>query len=345
METRDAGTPSTGLGRTRLRAAHVALALLALVIVVAAGSLLLPKGAPASQSVAGLELSVVDAAYKVERDSLGCALNLMAPVPAVETLSDDGMLVAEAEAQVRVDDALIVRTASLELEVDDVAATLRDARGEIAALGGYVSGSDEYDQGETRWASVTYRVPVERFGEAIDALRGLATRVVRESTQSTEVTATVIDLDARIANLRASEAALVEIMDRAGRIEDVLAVQMRLEDVRGQIEILEAQRANLADQAALSTLTVSWFTPVAAVAIAQEGWDLGMEIDVALAQTVEALQRVASLGVWLAVVALPLVGLPLLLLAVALVLVRRRARSSGTAGGPEGGSLVASAAE
>jgi hypothetical protein len=218
---------------------------------------------------------------------------------------------------------MIVRTASLELETDDVAMVLLDARREIAALGGYVSGSDEVDQGERRWASVTYRVPVERFDEAIDALRGLSSRVVRESTQSTEVTATVVDLDARIANLRASEEALVEIMDRAGRIEDVLSVQMRLEDVRGQIERLEAQRVNLANQAALSTLTVSWLTPVAAVAVAQEGWGLGHEVDTALAQTIEVLQGLASLGVWVAVVALPLLGLPLLMLAALLAFLRR----------------------
>jgi hypothetical protein len=120
-------------------------------------------------------------------------------------------------------------------------------------------------------------------------------------------------------------------MDRAGRIEDVLSVQMRLEDVRGQIEMLEAQRANLADQAALSTITVSWFTPVAAVTIAQEGWDLGTEVDAALAQTVEALQRVVSLAVWFAVVVLPLLGLPLLFLAIFLVVLRRRARVGAAA--------------
>jgi hypothetical protein len=228
-----------------------------------------------------------------------------------------------------------VRTANLEIEVADLAGTLRDARVAMAALDGYVSGSDAYDQGESRWATVTYRVPVERFGEAVDALRGLAARVVRESTQSVEVTGTVMDLDARIANLRASEAALAEIMDRAGRIEDVLAVQMRLEEVRGQIEQLDAQRTHLADQAALSTLTVNWYTPVAAVAVAREGWDLGSQVDGALAQTVEALQGLVSVGVWFAVVALPLLGLPLLLLVVLVIVVRRRGQPGHDGSGPE----------
>lgn len=311
--------------RVNLRASYVAWALIALVVIIAASSTLQSAARPAATPSAQVGLNVGEGLIKTDPASYGDGAVFMPDPPAAPGLGDDTLRSIESEtaAAGRVDDALIVRTASLEFEVADVAAVLLDARHEIAALGGYVSGSDEYDQGERRWASVTYRVPVDRFDEAIDALRGLSSRVVRESTQSAEITATVVDLDARIANLRASEEALVEIMGRAGRIEDVLSVQIRLEDVRGQIERLEAQRANLADQAALSTLAVSWFTPVAAVAAAREGWDLGVEVDAALAQTVEALQGVASLGVWLAVVALPLLGLPLLVLAALFMFLRR----------------------
>jgi len=313
----DQNTTPTRYGRWR--PLHLAWALIALVVFSACASTLVRSEV---DTVGSIGQGVLDP-------------DLAEPLLANKAFAGDGAAsVDEAESQSRVDDALIVRTASLELEVADVAGVLLSARDEIGLLGGYVAGSDEYDQGDRRWASVTYRVPVDRFSEALDALRGLSERVARESTQSAEVTATVVDLDARIANLRASEAALVEIMDRSGRMEDVLAVQMRLEDVRGQIERLEAQRANLADQAALSTLTVTWFTPVAAVTVAQEGWNFGTELDAALAQTVEALQGLASLGVWFAVVALPLLGPPLLLLvAIYLWLRRRVGRDDGREGG------------
>ena len=308
----------------RWRPVYVAWALIALVVLSACASTSLRSEA--------------DAVGDIRLDAT-VELDLAEPVLANTAFATDGAAsVGEAQSSDRVDDALIVRTASLELEVADVAATLLSARDEIGILGGYVAGSDEYDQGDRRWASVTYRVPVDRFTDALDALRGLSERVVRESTQSGEITATVVDLDARIANLRASEAALVEIMDRSGRMEDVLAVQMRLEDVRGQIERLEAQRANLADQAALSTLTVAWFTPVAAVTVAQQGWDFGSEVDAALAQTVQALQGLAGLAVWFALVALPLLGLPLLVAAGLYLWLRRRTSRGGEGTGGEGGS-------
>ncbi len=342
-------TPTVPLRRTRLRSWHVFLALVSLVVVVALGSQLPRTTWPAPAGAGDLPgLDVSDVGLQLEADiTNGAPAPLARNAQAALLAPADGSATGEAaafpaEGATGADDALIVRTASLELEVDDVAGTLQEARTQVAALGGYVSGSDAYDQGESRWASVTYRVPVARFGEAIDTLRGLAVRVVRESTQSVEVTGTVMDLDARIANLRASEAALAEIMERAGRIEDVLSVQMRLEEVRGQIEQLEAQRSHLADQAALSTLTVSWYTPVAAVTVAQQGWDLGSEVDAALAQTVEAVQATLSLGVWSVVVAVPLLGLPLLLLALLLILLRRRARSAAAGGGPNVASSAAS---
>ena len=321
---------NTPMRQVRGRPVYIAWIVIALVVFSACASTSLRSEA---DPVGGIRLDVAAELDRVES------------VPAAKAFAGDSdTSVGSAQSPDRVDDALIVRTASLELEVADVAASLSNARDEIGRLGGYVAGSDEYDQGDRRWASVTYRVPVDRFTDAIATLRGLSERVVRESTQSQEVTATVVDLDARIANLRASEAALVEIMDRSGRMEDVLAVQMRLEDVRGQIERLEAQRASLADQATLSTLTVTWFTAVAAVTVAQEGWNFGTELDAALAQTVEAMQGLASLGVWFAVVALPLLGLPLLLV-VALYLWLRRRVGRGGEGGTGGPEATATPAE
>jgi hypothetical protein len=299
------------------------LILMALFSVAACGTGLVSSATPPAEPIAPSPQEVARPPSKLTADGLAEGITAG---DEMASLRDD--LVGQAQpAQGRtgaVDGALIVRWGSLEMEVADVTLALSQARREIGGLGGYVAGSDESDHGEHRWASVSYRVPVARFDAAIEALRGLSARVVREATQSQEVTAQVVDLDARITNLRASEEALVEIMARAGRIDDVLAVQLRLEDVRSQIERLVAQRDGLADQAALATISTTWTTPVPAVQMAQEGWELAEEVDAALAQTVAALQAAASALVWLAVVGLPLLGLPLLLLSTILLLVRRR---------------------
>jgi len=202
---------------------------------------------------------------------------------------------------------LIVYTGSLDLEVADIDASVSQAETLIKSLGGHVAASRASDTGNGKSAYVTYRIPAERWQEALNGLKALATRVADEQTSSEDVTAQVVDLDARLANLRSTESALQGIMTRATTITDVLKVQGELTQVRGQIESLTAQRDLLANRAALATLEVGFNPPpVAEVTQASSGWDLGKEIDGALAALVRLGQGVVSLLIWLVIVAVPI---------------------------------------
>jgi TolA-binding protein len=95
-------------------------------------------------------------------------------------------------------------------------------------------------------------------------MRKLGTKVLSEHSESTPVGGQIVDLQARIANLKASEKAIQAIMAKANTIGDVLTVQQRLAEVQGQIEQLSGQLQGLTDQAAYSTLTVILVVPVVA---------------------------------------------------------------------------------
>jgi hypothetical protein len=271
---------------------------------------------------------------------LACASAGSAPVPAERAANGEaqyGPAGTEAPApaatpasgssgNAAVPGQFIIRSGTLELEVADVDASAVAARDLVQAAGGYVSASDEVTKEDVHTATITYRVPVDRWQEIVTALRGLAAKVVRENTQAEEVTSQVIDLNARIENLRASEASIREIMGRAGTINDVLAVQERLQGVQEQIERLVAQQQDLTGRAALATLAVTWRNPtpiIPAVTTAQSGCNLGAEIDRALAQTVHAGQVVASFLVWLVFVGVPVIG-PIILVIVLLAWAVRR---------------------
>jgi hypothetical protein len=202
---------------------------------------------------------------------------------------------------------LIVYNGSLNLEVADINAAVSQAEALIKGLGGHVAASNASDTGSGKSANVTYRVPAERWTDAVNGIKGLATRVANEQTSSENVTAQVVDLDARLSNLRSTEAALQGIMAKATTITDILKVQGELTQVQGDIESMTAQRDLLSNQAALATLEVGFNVPVAEVTQASTSWDLGKEIDSALASLVRLLQGVASLLVWLLIVVLPVV--------------------------------------
>jgi hypothetical protein len=207
-------------------------------------------------------------------------------------------------------DARIIRTGSMELEVSNVPEALREARDAIRAMGGYVGASQTSNIDDQPYAQITYRIPVDRWEDALDALRGVngdTTKVVSEQTDSVDVTSQVVDLDARIRNLRASEIALVAIAEEAVRIQDILDIQARITEIRGQIEQLEAQQNALADQTSYATLTVTYQLPVvAAIEVQAEGWDATAIFDEASATLVGVLQALAGAGIWLIVVWVPI---------------------------------------
>ncbi len=221
---------------------------------------------------------------------------------------------------------LIVRTGQLNLEVKVLDDALAAADQAVTAAGGYVSASQRQGDDENAGAMVTYRIPVERWDATLAALRKVGVKVLSEQTGSEEVTSQVVDLGARLTNLRATESALQAIMVKATRIPDILEVQSQLTGIRGEIEQLTAQKQSLEESAAMATLTVGFsLPPTVAVTQVQEGWDPAREVDQAAATLVGLGQGVANAAIWFAIVLLPL-ALVLGILVGAAWLVARRFR-------------------
>jgi hypothetical protein len=218
----------------------------------------------------------------------------------------------------------IVYTGTMDLQVTDVRSAVDQGDQLIAGIGGHVGQSDMSKKGDQDYATVTYRIPAEQWDAGLAGLRGLGDKVLDESVKSEDVTGQVVDLDARIANAKASELALQGIMAQASSIPDVLTVQTQLTQVRGDIESMTGQRDVLANQAAYATLTVTFETAAPPqVQTVQTGWQFGQVVDDALAAIVKVGQGVVTLAVWMVIVILP-IAIPLLLVLGLAVYLRRR---------------------
>jgi len=260
----------------------------------------------------------------------------MPPVPELPTTVDSNGAAGGGTVAGAPNDAgpvtgpMIVRTGTLDLQVAGVDTAVADATRVVTAAGGYVAGSDSSFNGDQPIATLTLRIPAAAWDATLAQLRGLAIKVLGEKTSASEVTAQIVDMDARIVNLRATEAALLQIMQKATRVTDILEVQGQLTAVRGEIEQLQAARKNLADQAAQGTLAVAFSLASAPVTTVANAWDPGTVVAEAAASLVGMGQGLASAAIWLAIVGLPILLVGLVVLVPLLFVVRRLARRGRT---------------
>lgn len=174
-------------------------------------------------------------------------------------------LAAKAVPTVAPNGPRVVKTAELRVKVKRDGFT--NAFDEVASIaarhGGFVADSSTSIRDDAASGRVTVRVPVAAFDAARRELRALGS-VEGESLRGEDVSAQLVDLDARIRSLQAQEEALRALLGKANTVGEVIQVQDHLFQTRTQIEQLQAQRAHLDDAAALATLSVSLFEPGAA---------------------------------------------------------------------------------
>lgn len=154
---------------------------------------------------------------------------------------------------------LVVKTGNLTLRVSDAAQAIDQSRAIATSRGGFLESSSMSDPGTgPRSAWATIRVPTDKFDDTMKDLKAIASLVLLESVDGEDVTAQAVDLEANLRNAQAEEQSYLEIMKRAGTIEDTLAVAQRLAEVRGRIERYQAEKRYLDSRTELATISVNY---------------------------------------------------------------------------------------
>lgn len=177
-------------------------------------------------------------------------------VPAREGEADASEDAAAGAAQPSLD-RKIIQTTSLDMQVEDVTEAYRETVRITLAADGYVLESTSDADEEDPEADLTIRVPVSRYEDVLEELRGLAIKVERETTQAEDVTEEYTDLQAQLRNAQALEVTYTGFLDRAQNIEEVLAVQDRLTQVRLEIERIQGRSNAIDTLTELATIRVS----------------------------------------------------------------------------------------
>jgi len=169
-------------------------------------------------------------------------------------------------------DKRVIKNGNLSLKVAKTEESAKKISEIAKSKEGEVFSSSFYERVKgSKSGTMTIRVPVNRFEEAMEEIKKVATQVISESTTGKDVTEQYADLQAQLKNKRAEEETFVRILDRTGKIEDVLKVTKEISRVRGEIERLEGRIKYLESQTDMSTITVSLREDVEITPVG-EGW-------------------------------------------------------------------------
>ncbi|MUG03627.1 DUF4349 domain-containing protein, partial [Bacillus tequilensis] len=170
----------------------------------------------------------------------------------IASVDDTREIVVTAEMALRVRDAD---------EAADRIASLAVERGgfvESASLGlapdaGDVAPEEPREPGTGR---ISIRGPAADLEEVMDAI-GDDAEVLSSSISRDDVTATAVDLRARIASARTSVERLTDLMGKSGSVSDLIAAESALSERQAQLESYEQQLKHLDEQVALSTISIT----------------------------------------------------------------------------------------
>jgi hypothetical protein len=194
-------------------------------------------------------------------------------------------------------DQQIIRTATIQFTAKDVVGTQNSIWNLASELGGNVLTSNTTGADDTMRAEIAFRVPSDRFKEALDRLHGYAVKVNQEQSSTQDVTEEYVDLQARQRNLEATVAQFQSLLAKATTVDDTLKVQVQLNNAQSDLERVKGKLNYYDQRTAFSTIAATVLpvppaksSPVTPVAT----WSLGHSVREAWNRSVNGLQNVVD---------------------------------------------------
>lgn len=156
----------------------------------------------------------------------------------------------------------LIKTVDLQAETENYDVLITNLENQIVSLGGYIEYQSQYNGSsyagydETRNAYMQIRIPAQRLSEFVVKI-GEESNITSKEERVEDVTLQYVDLESHRNALSIEQERLLELLERAETIEDIIALEQRLSDVRYQLESMESQIRTLINQVDYSTVNLS----------------------------------------------------------------------------------------
>lgn len=188
-------------------------------------------------------------------------------------VTEEAMEEAEAETggvDVKETTRKLIKTVDLEAETENFDALLKTVNEKTEKLGGYVESSYVYNGSQyyehNRNANLKLRIPAEKLNDFLSSMDENS-NITSKNENVEDVTLQYVDMKSHKEALETEQTRLLELLEQAETVEDIITIEGRLSEVRYQIESMESQLRTLDNQVSYSTVhlyieEVKRYTPV-----------------------------------------------------------------------------------
>lgn len=169
-------------------------------------------------------------------------------------------VVNDAPPAVKIDwDKKIVKTATLQAEVKDFSLYSQGLVQRVKALGGYIS-QEQQNQTDYRIENtVTIKVPVSQFDQAVATLLKDVQKVDTRQISSEDVTSAYIDSKSRLEAKKEVRLRYLELLKSARNMKDIIEVQKEINYIQEEIEMVTGRINYLGHASAMSTIHLTYY--------------------------------------------------------------------------------------
>ena len=155
-------------------------------------------------------------------------------------------------------DQKLIKTVDLRAETEDLDTLMTRLSEQIASLGGYteyqnVYNGSAYNTYRSRSAELTIRIPADQLAGFLTQVEDFS-NVISKTESVDDVTLQYVDTQSRMEALEAEQDRLLELMEQAETMSDLLEIEERLTQVRYELESVASQLRVMDNQVSYATI-------------------------------------------------------------------------------------------
>jgi hypothetical protein len=157
----------------------------------------------------------------------------------------------------------IIKNGNLKFETNNLETTYEQIKTAIKKGGATIQNDSEGKDYGTIYRRITVRIPSENFDAFIKDISTGVDYFDNKEISAQDVTEEYIDIDARLKAKKKLENRYLELLSKATKMSEMLAIEAQLSAIREEVEAKEGQLRYLQSQVSLSTITIEFYKTVA----------------------------------------------------------------------------------